>query len=203
MFTGLVEAVGHLEATTPTPTGRRLRLRAPFAADLVLGESVAVNGACLTVVSHDAAAFEVDAVPVTLEKTSLGALMPGDAVNLERALRVGDRLGGHFVLGHVDTTGQITDARDGGDGARTFRIAFDPASAALLIPAGSITVDGISLTVARLDADTFTVALIPHTLAMTTAGTWAEGQRVNLEFDVLGKYALRRAEVGSTPPASV
>lgn len=118
--------------------------------------------------------------------------MPGAAVNLERALRVGDRLGGHFVLGHVDTTGQVLAADDGGDGARTFRIAFDPAHAPLLIPAGSITVDGISLTVARLDAEAFTVALIPHTLAVTTAGAWQAEQRVNLEFDVLGKYAQRR-----------
>ncbi|HYE57746.1 MAG TPA: riboflavin synthase [Rhodothermales bacterium] len=195
MFTGLVEAIGHVEATTPSPTGRRLCIAAPFADELALGESVSVSGACLTVVGTDATAFEVDTVPVTLEKTTLGSLGPGDAVNLERALRAGDRLGGHFVLGHVDATGSIVEARDGGDGARTFRIAYDPAFADLLIPAGSVAVDGISLTVARLGPSDFTVALIPHTLAVTTAGTWEEGQRVNLEFDVLGKYAQRRAAV--------
>jgi riboflavin synthase len=192
LFTGLVEALGRIEATTPTSTGRRLRIAAPFAAALTPGESVAVSGACLTVVNFDATAFEVDAVPVTLEKTALGGLRPGDRVNLERALRVGDRLGGHFVLGHVDDTGTIREARDGGDGARTFRIAFDPIHAPLLILAGSVAVDGISLTVARLGAADFTVALIPHTLAVTTAGAWAEGQRVNLEFDMLGKYAQRQ-----------
>lgn len=193
MFTGLVEAVGRVARVDALPEGRRFRLAAPFAADLALGESVAVNGTCLTVTAFDADGFDCEAVAETLRKTTLGTLAEGDAVNLERALLPTQRLGGHVVLGHVDTTGDIVEIVEDGEAWR-ITVAYPEAFALYLIPVGSVCVDGISLTVARLDAPpgTFAVAVIPHTRAVTTVQAWAVGQRVNLEFDVIGKYALRQ-----------
>ena len=195
MFTGIVEEVGRVEAVTPLEGGRRLRLACSFAAELEVDESVAVDGACLTVVARDAAAFEAVAVEETLSKTTLGRLAAGQGVNLERAVRLGGRLDGHLVQGHVDTTGTLASVEALAD-SHLVTVAYPPDHADLIIPRGSICVDGISLTVARVDdADpvrpTFTLALIPHTWDKTTAGRWAAGQPVNLEFDLVGKYVLR------------
>lgn len=193
MFTGLVEAVGRVVAVERLPEGRRLRVETPFAPELSLGESVAVNGVCLTVTAFDGEAFDAEAVAETLRKTTLGDVIVGDSVNLERALLPTQRLGGHVVLGHVDTTGEIAEIVQDGEAWRV-TVAYPPDFAPYLILVGSVTVDGISLTVARLDAPvgTFVVAVIPHTRAVTTVSGWAVGQRVNLEFDVIGKYALRQ-----------
>ena len=198
MFTGLVEAVGRIAHVAPTDGGRRLRIDAPFAADLALGESVAVDGCCLTVVACDAAGFEAEAVAETLRKTTLGRLAGGDAVNLERALLPTTRLGGHIVLGHVDATGEVVSVVGDGGGSHLVTVAYPASFAAYLIPVGSVAVGGVSLTVARLDdpaPGTFGVAIIPHTWAATTLGRLTPGQRVNLEFDIVGKYALRQRAI--------
>jgi len=192
MFTGIVEAVGRVERVTPLTGAHRVRIAAPFAHALRVDESVAVDGVCLTVVAHDDAAFEAVAVEETLAKTTLGRRSAGDAVNLERALAVGGRLDGHLVQGHVDAPGEIAAVEALAD-SHLVRIAYPDAFARLLIPRGSIAVDGISLTVARLDdvPGTFTVAVIPHTWTHTTASEWREGRPVNLEFDLVGKYVVR------------
>ncbi|WP_420455331.1 riboflavin synthase [Rubrivirga sp.] len=192
MFTGIIEEVGTVAAVTPLEGGRRLRIACSFADALRVDESVAVDGVCLTVVAQDADGFEATAVEETLSKTALGDREPGDGVNLERALVLGSRLDGHLVQGHVDTTGVI-DAVEALADSHLVRVRYPAEHAATLIPRGSVCVDGISLTVARLDepAGTFALAIIPHTWDKTTAGRWAEGDRVNLEFDLVGKYVLR------------
>jgi riboflavin synthase len=195
MFTGIIEAVGRVARVEPKEGGRRLVLEAPFAAELRVDESVAVNGACLTVVAQGGQAFEADVVEETLAKTSLGALAEGDPVNLERALRMGARLDGHLVQGHVDATGEVASVEELAD-SWLVRVRYPEAFAPYLIPVGSVTLDGISLTVARLEGDTLTVAIIPHTWRHTTVRTWAPGRRVNLEFDVIGKYVVRALEHG-------
>lgn len=197
MFTGIVEEIGRVEAVTPLTGGRRLRLACSFAPELEVDESVAVDGVCLTVVARDAGTFEATAVEETLSKTTLGRLAAGDAVNLERAVRLGGRLDGHLVQGHVDTTGTVTAVEALAD-SHLVTVAYPPEHADLVIPRGSVCVDGISLTVARLDdsgrgGPVFMLAIIPHTWSHTTASGWAEGQRVNLEFDLVGKYVLRSA----------
>ncbi len=193
MFTGIIETLGTVRRAVPRGDGRRFTVEAPFASELRVDESVAVNGACMTVVEIGDGAFSFVTVEESLAKTTLGALAEGDRVNLERALRVGSRLDGHLVQGHVDTVGTIRRV-DERSTSWEVEVAFPAAFAANLIPVGSIAIDGISLTVARLAADTFTVALIPHTYEKTTAQTWRVGQPVNLEFDMMGKYALRAAK---------
>lgn len=195
MFTGIVEAVGRVARVAPRAGGRRLVLEAPFAAALRVDESVAVNGACLTVVAHNASVFEVDVIEETLAKTALGDLAEGDRVNLERALRLGDRLDGHLVQGHVDATGEVLAVEPLAD-SWLVRVRFPVACAPYLVPVGSVALDGISLTVARLEADVLTVAIIPHTWSHTTVSDWRPGRRVNLEFDLLGKYVVRALEHG-------
>ena len=192
MFTGIVEEVGQVESVTPLAGGRRVRVGCSFAGELRVDESVAVDGACLTVVAQDAEAFEAVAVEETLAKTALGSRAAGDGVNLERALRLPARLDGHLVQGHVDATGTV-EAIDALGDSHLVRIAYPGRFADNLIPVGSVTVDGVSLTVARLDepVGTFAVAVIPHTWDKTTAGRWRPGQAVNLEFDLVGKYVLR------------
>ena len=201
MFTGIVEAVGRVEAVAPLDGGHRLRIAAPFAGALRVDESVAVDGVCLTVVAHDADAFEATAVEETLSKTTLGRLAAGDGVNLERALSFGGRLDGHLVQGHVDGLGEIASVETLAD-SHLVRIAYPREAARLLIARGSIAVDGISLTVARLDEPeapgTFAVAIIPHTWQHTTAARWHAGRAVNLEFDLVGKYVLRAAALAAT-----
>jgi riboflavin synthase len=189
MFTGLVEALGAIAATEEMPHGRILTVTLPFAAELAVGESVAVNGCCLTAVSVAAQSAVFQAGPETLARTNLGALRVGDAVNLERALRADARLGGHFVQGHIDAVGAVRRRRREGDWEH-LTFSCGPL-AAELVPKGSIAVDGVSLTVVEVRADSFSAMLIPHTLAATTLGLRQPGDAVNLETDILGKYVRR------------
>jgi riboflavin synthase len=202
MFTGLVEVLGTVDRLTPEGAGRRLTVRAAeIAPELTLGESVAVNGACLTVVEHDAATCTFQAVPETLVRTNLGALRPGDRVNLERSLRVGDRLGGHIVQGHIDGVGTVDERESDGEWL-TMWFRCPPALTAEMVSKGSVAVDGISLTLVEVTADRFSVALIPHTLAVTTLGFKQPGDAVNLETDVLGKYVVKYLRNFSFPGAA-
>lgn len=188
MFTGLVEEGGTLREREPGDAGARLVIRAARVLEgLREGDSVAVNGACLTAVAIDADAFAVDAVAETMRRTALGDLAPGDRVNLERPVIAGGRLDGHIVQGHVDGTGRVRAVRPEGDSA-VLEVEADAGLLRYVVEKGSVAVDGVSLTVAgRLD-DAFTVALIPHTMAVTTLGPHAMGRAVNLEVDVLAKY---------------
>ncbi len=203
MFTGIIEEIGTVARIENQGGGRRLTLEASMAAELSIDQSVSINGACQTVVATDAdeGTFAVDTIEETLRKTTFEALEEGMPVNLERALQAGDRLDGHFVQGHVDTTGSIVDVeREETDWL--YRIQFAPQYASYLIPVGSIAVDGISLTVARLTEDTFTVAVIPHTYEQTAvSSTWEEGAAVNLEFDLLGKYVARTLTARGEAPS--
>jgi riboflavin synthase len=191
MFTGIVEAVGRVKNVEALGGGRRLRIEAPFAGELKVDESVAVDGCCQTVVRQDETSFDVVSIEETLSKTTFGEFSAGRPVNLERAMRLGDRLDGHLVQGHVDTAGQIIDVTEEGT-SWLYRIAFPRAFDPYIIPVGSIAVDGISLTVARLDDESFTVAIIPHTYHNTTVSEWSVGRKVNLEFDLIGKYVARQ-----------
>jgi riboflavin synthase len=189
MFTGLVEALGRVGAVATVGSGRRLRVVVPEepAWRLELGESVAVSGVCLTVVEAGPGRLAFDLAEETLRVTTLGELGAGDPVNLERPLRFDGRLGGHLVLGHVDGIGRVTGIRPEGDGV-WLEVEVPRGLRPLLIPKGSVTVDGVSLTVAGLEESVFAVALIPHTLAVTTLGRRRPGDPVNLEMDVIGKY---------------
>jgi riboflavin synthase len=194
MFTGLVECTGTLADVERKGAEARLRITVGLEG-LVLGESVSVSGVCLTVTSFDAGGFVADASAETLAVTTLGTLARGDLVNIERACRAGDRLGGHIVLGHVDGVGKTTVVAPVGDAWRV-GFAAPPALARYLAPKGSITVDGVSLTINRLlDAASFEVMLVPHTLAVTTLGRLRVGLPVNLEVDVLARYVARQLEV--------
>ena len=197
MFTGIVEEVGRVAAVEELEGGRRFRIACSFAEELRPDESVATNGVCLTVTERDAEGFACTAVEETLAKTSLGALAVGGGVNLERALALGGRLDGHLVQGHVDATGEVVRV-EALDDSHLVRVRYRFEDAPYLIPRGSICVDGISLTVARLDDEpgTFALAIIPHTWHKTTASAWRPGDAVNLEYDLVGKYVLRRAALG-------
>lgn len=190
MFTGIIEEVGRIRGVEQLSGGSRFMIECTFAAELSEDASVSVNGACQTVVSRDDSTFQVVAVEETLAKTTLGTLSEDDPVNLERAMQANARLDGHFVQGHVDSTGTVESVEELAD-SRLVRIRYDAAFAPYLIPVGSVTVDGVSLTVARLDGQTFTVSIIPHTLDLTNARTWQPGAAVNLEFDMIGKYVAR------------
>jgi len=189
MFTGIVETLGRVGRLDTAGNGRRLGVAVPDEPGwrLGLGESVAVSGVCLTVVAAPAGRLGFDLAEETVRVTTLGGLAVGDPVNLERPLRFDGRLGGHLVLGHVDGVGRVTAVRPEGEGARV-DVETPARLRPLLIPKGSVTVDGVSLTVAALEADGFAVALIPHTLAVTTLGRRRPGDPVNLEMDVIGKY---------------
>lgn len=191
MFTGLVEALGRVERVVEEGAGRRLAIAWPgLGAALGIGESVAVNGCCLTVVAAEGEGFEVQAGPETLLRTNLGGKGAGDRVNLERSLRVGDRLGGHFVQGHVDTTAGLIERRTEGEwDFLAFRIGGEWTP--LMVEKGSIAVDGVSLTLVEVGMDTFSVMLIPHTLAATTLGALRVGDRVNIEADMLAKHVRK------------
>jgi riboflavin synthase len=187
MFTGLVAGLGTVAAVDTTADGVRLTLETPLAHDVAEGDSVAVNGVCLTAVGICGDRFGADVMHETLRRSALGEIEPGSRVNLELSLRAADRLGGHIVQGHVDGVGAIAGVREDGF-ARIVTIAAGPDVLRYVVDKGSITVDGVSLTVARIDDDGFDVSLIPETLARTTLGTAAAGTPVNLEVDVLAKY---------------
>jgi riboflavin synthase len=195
VFTGLVEVLGRVERAVEEGPGRRLTLAWPGLDEpMALGESVAVNGCCLTVVdadgNHNGERFDVQAGPETLLRTNLGALAAGGRVNLERSLRIGDRLGGHFVQGHVDTTAILRERRRDGDW-EFLAFAIDPAWTPLMVPKGSIAVDGVSLTLVGVEDAGFSVMLIPHTLAVTTLGMLQAGDRVNIETDMIARHVAR------------
>jgi riboflavin synthase len=191
MFTGLVEEIGTLLAFEQSPAGARLTLRAPLvASDVKLGDSVAVNGCCLTVTACEADALSFDLLAETLARTNLGQLVPGAVVNLERALAAHARLGGHFVQGHIDTTSPVLGFHAVGADYR-LEIALPADVARYVAFKGSIAIDGISLTVAEVQPDRFVVWIIPHTLAMTNLRARKAGDLVNLEFDLLAKYVER------------
>jgi riboflavin synthase len=188
MFTGLVEVLGLVERVDDETQGRRLAIRWPELREpLTLGESIAVNGCCLTVVASDGEVFEAQAGPETLARTNLGEKRSGDRVNLERSLKAGDRLGGHFVQGHIDTTATLAERRREGEW-EFLRFQFEPRWSNLMVEKGSIAVDGVSLTLVEVEKARFSVMLIPHTLSMTTLGALKPGDRVNLEMDMLAKH---------------
>ncbi len=191
MFTGIVREVGRVAAVEGDDDGLTLQVEAPRTAEaLAVGDSVAVAGVCLTAEAVEDGTVRFHAVPETLARTSLGRLGPGDQVNVEPALRAGEPLGGHIVQGHVDDLGTVASLVEEGDGAR---LTIGAADGVLryCVEKGSIAVDGVSLTVAALEGETFSIALVPHTLAATTLGRLAPGSPVNLEVDVLAKYVDR------------
>jgi riboflavin synthase len=191
MFTGLVEVLGTVRDLVLDGVGCQMTVAAPeIAPQLSLGESVAVNGACLTVVAHDAETCRFQLGPETLSRTNLGELRQGDRVNLERSLRLSDRLGGHLVQGHIDGVGQVAERINEGDWV-TVWFRCPPDLAAQMVSKGSVTVDGVSLTVVEVGDDRFSVALIPHTLTHTTLGIKGPGVAVNLETDIIGKYVWK------------
>lgn len=191
MFTGMVEELGTLDQILKGPRSARLRIAAAKVLEGVkIGDSIAVNGVCLTVVSFDRSSFSVDVMAETLARSSLGDLRPGEKVNLERALRLGDRLGGHFVSGHIDGVGKIQSQNEL-DIALVTEITAPRGVLKYVLVKGSIAVDGISLTVVEVKERSFTVSLIPHTAKMTTLGLKKTGDPVNLEGDIIGKYIER------------
>jgi riboflavin synthase len=191
MFTGIVREQGRVTDLDGDDEGVRLRVEAPGSAEGVrVGDSVAVNGTCLTATGVEAAALTFHAVPETLRRTSLGRLAPGDAVNVEPAVRAGEPLGGHYVQGHVDGVGRVRSVEREGEGVRMW-IEAPEQVLRYCVEKGSVAVEGVSLTVAELGPDGFAVALVPHTLQATTLGTLGPGDAVNLEADVLAKYVER------------
>ena len=202
MFTGLVADTGTVESLERNGDGARLRVRTELAAELQAGDSVAVNGVCLTARAPDGHGFSADVMEETLRRSSLGPLARGDGVNVELPLRAGDRLGGHMVQGHVDGTGAVEATREEGF-ARVVRIAAAPEVLRYVVEKGSIAVDGVSLTVAAVDDEAFEVSLIPETLERTTLGDAAPGRTVNLEVDVLAKYVEKLRTMTNSPFSSI
>lgn len=197
MFSGIVETRGRVRRNT----GARIEIAAEDPLQLSTGASVAVNGCCLTVAEVDVAGFSADVMPETAARTTLAELAPGDAVNLEASLRLGDAVGGHLVTGHIDATGTVTTLRLDGNATRVTIEA--PESLVQLVAAkGSIAVDGISLTVTDVSPRSFSVSLIPHTLRVTTAGTWRAGSRVNLEADLIARYVEAALRAQAHMPAA-
>ena len=202
MFTGIVEETGTVRQISVTPDGARLTIEAVTALEGTrVGDSIAMNGACLTVVTRDDRTFAVEATLETLRRTNLGELGIGDRLHLERALAVGGRFGGHFMQGHVDGTGTIRDRQTVGD-AVVQSFAAPPEIVRYLVPKGSVSVDGVSLTVVNVGADWFDVWLIPHTLDVTLLTHKPVGATVNLEADILAKYVARAVEASLPVPIS-
>jgi len=199
MFSGIVERVGDVARAERDATGLRIAVRAGFERPLAAGESVSVNGVCLTVERAGGDRFEAFAMPETLDKTNLGDLRAGGRVNLERALRVGDPLGGHWVQGHVDAVAPVVYARRDGSDVRV-GVELPPALRPLVALKGSIAIDGVSLTVAALDGPVAVVALIPYTLEHTISSDYREGSRVNLEVDLVARYLERLLSAGGWSP---
>jgi riboflavin synthase len=194
MFTGLVEGVGELVESKPISGGFRLRIGSPLARELKPGDSLAVNGVCLTVILAERDEIHADVGPETVRVTTLGSITRGSVVNLERPLRADQRFGGHFVQGHVDAIGHVEDLRQDAE-FHWLTVSFPPNLAAFIVHKGSIAVDGISLTVAGLGTDRFDVMVIPFTMHHTNLGLIGIRDRVNLECDMVGKYVVRAAEL--------
>jgi riboflavin synthase len=202
MFTGLIEGTGTLVRTDRHGPDAKMVIQADYAmGTIVLGESIAVDGACLTVVSFDKKVFTVDVSAETLERTTLGRKTPGSRFNLERAMRLGDRLGGHLVSGHVDGIGTLKQRYSEG---RSWRLVIGMPTVLnrYIIAKGSIAINGISLTVNGCESDQFDVNIVPHTARMTTIADWQSGTEVNLETDVIGKYVEKMVQAWSTSPGS-
>lgn len=197
MFTGLIESVGRVAGMAPTPSGMRMRVETGLAPELKPGDSVSVNGVCLTVTSIDGGAMQADVGPETARVTTLGSLGVGHAVNLERAMRGDARFGGHFVQGHIDATGTIERIREDGD-SHWVTVAFPRDLAPYLVAKGSVAVDGISLTVATLADHAFDVMIIPFTWQHTNLAALQPGARVNIECDLVGKYVARAVQMYRT-----
>ncbi len=194
MFTGIIETLGTLKSLENEGTNIHFYVESTITPQLKIDQSVAHNGVCLTVVNIDGNTYKVTAVAETLAKTNLGTLKIGDTINLERSLKVGDRLDGHFVQGHVDTTGTCIEKQTL-EGSWLFRFQFPSKFAALIIEKGSICVNGVSLTLFNIGRDEFTVTIIPYTYTHTNFQHIEVGTIINLEFDVLGKYMMRREEI--------
>jgi riboflavin synthase len=194
MFTGLVEGVGELVERKATSGGFRLRIGTPLAAELKPGDSLAVNGVCLTVILAERGEIHADVGPETVRVTTLGSIAPGSGVNLERPLRADQRFGGHFVQGHVDAIGHIEELRQEAE-FHWLTVSFPPALAPFIVHKGSIAVDGISLTVAGLGSDRVDIMVVPFTMAHTNLGRAGIRDRVNIECDMVGKYVVRAAEL--------
>jgi len=190
MFTGIIEAQGRLAEVKPMAGGFRVRIATPLARELAAGDSLAVAGVCLTVILTDGDEVHAEVGPETVRVTTLGSLQRDQAVNLERSMRTDGRLGGHFVLGHVDGVGSVEDLRADGQ-SHWLTVSFPPALAPLFIRKGSVAVDGISLTVAGLGEKQFDVQVVPYTWAHTTLCTLRVGDKVNIECDMVGKYIVR------------
>jgi len=199
MFTGLVETLGFVDSVCPEGPGVRLRIRAgEVAADASVGDSIAINGCCLTVVERNGDALGFDAGSETLSRTNLGKLVPGSPVNLERSLKVGDRLGGHYVSGHIDAVGTLDRVKQEGAWAfYWFRVP--PELSRQMASKASIAVDGVSLTLVDVEPGLFSVALIPHTLEVTTLGKLIPGDAVNIETDILAKYVQQQLKFRDLP----
>jgi riboflavin synthase len=196
VFTGIIEEVGRVAGLAREGGGVRFTFEAPSsAAELRVNDSVSVSGVCLTVIVRSSRTFTVQAVEETLRKTTLGDLLPGMEVNVELPLKLDGRVGGHLVLGHVDCVGSV-EAVEVKESSRLIRISYPGAFARYVIPVGSIAVDGISLTIAAVGKNEFDVSVIPHTLSKTTLSRATKGARVNLEFDVIGKYVERLMAAG-------
>jgi riboflavin synthase len=191
MFTGIIEEIGIIENVKPSGSGVRLAVRAPkSASELKIHDSVDINGACHTVVWRDDNSFEVESVEETLKKTGIGNLKPGDQVNLELPMRLNERLGGHLVLGHVDTTGKILRIEKR-EGSWFIFITIPSEFEQYVVPVGSISIDGVSLTIATLEGNTLAVSIIPYTMDNTIFKFYKNGSAVNIEFDIVGKYVER------------
>ena len=195
MFNGLIEARGAVSELTPIPDGFRVMVTTPLAADLALGESIAVNGVCLTVVETDSERFAAEISPETLRVTTLRIVQVGHSVNLERSMRADARIGGHFVQGHVDAVGQV-NAIDHESDFHRVTVTFPPELAPYLVNKGSVAVDGISLTVAALEKGKIVVQIVPFTWEHTNLSNKTVGETVNLECDIIGKYVVRAMAIG-------
>lgn len=202
MFTGLVESVAEIVESKPTSGGIRLRIGSPLASELAPGESLAVNGVCLTVILAKASEIHADVGPETLRVTTLGTLARGALVNLERPLRADSRFGGHFVQGHVDATGYVEELRADAD-FHWLTVSFPARLAPYIVPKGSIAIDGISLTVAGLGPDRVDVMVLPYTMQHTNVRGMTTRDRVNIECDMIGKYVVRAAELAGLTLAPV
>jgi len=191
VFTGIVEQIGEVVSLEPTDTGRRIVVRGHDLGELSVGASIAVNGVCLTAIQPDGDTVSLDVIPETLSRTNLGNLETGSRVNLERPMPAHGRFDGHIVQGHVDGLGTVGSIRSAEDGSVVVELEVERDMLRYLVEKGSVTVDGVSLTVSSVSDTGFTVALIPHTLEVTTLGLRTEGDTVNLEIDVLAKYVER------------